>query len=135
MAKKNKDSEAKSKADKKDKKSKKGKGTDEAQGASIANHPRARASIRRAKAWTGLAGFGIAALVSIQASVPLFQTGVRALGAGVVGYMLAWWVGVMLWRQLILAEQKAAYEAIERRRSEQGDADAEAPIAQAQPAG
>ncbi|MGH2863166.1 MAG: hypothetical protein ACRDLT_16930 [Solirubrobacteraceae bacterium] len=130
-----KDSAAKSKADKKGKKDKKDKGTDEAQGASIANHPRAGASIRRAKAWAGLAGFAVAALVSIQASVPLFQTGLRALGAGVVGYMLAWCVGVMLWRQLILAEQRAAYEAIERRRNEQGDSDAETPIAQAQPTG
>ncbi len=135
MAKKQKDSEAKRKADKKGKKAKKGKGGDEAQGASIANHPRANASIRSAKAWTGIAGFAIAALFSIQASVPLFQTGLRALGAGVVGYMLAWWLGVMLWRQLILAEQKAAYEAIQRRRSEEAEAPgAEKPRTPAQPA-
>lgn len=114
--------EAKGKADKKGKS--KGKGNEEARGASIANHPRAKASIRRAKAWAGLAGFAIAALVSLQASVPLFQAGLRALGAGVVGYMLAWWVGVLLWRQLILAEQKAAYEIIERRRSEEADGSA-----------
>jgi hypothetical protein len=135
MAKKQKDSEAKGKADKKNKKGTKGKGGDEVRGASIANHPRAKASIRRAKAWTGIAGFAIAALFSIQASVPLFQTGLRALGAGVVGYMLAWWLGVMLWRQLILAEQKAAYEAIQRRRSEEAEAPgAEQPRTPAQPA-
>lgn len=112
---------AKDKADKKNKKDKKGKGEDQGQGASIASHPRAKASIRRAKGWAGLAGFAIAALVSVQASVPLFQTGLRALGAGVVGYMLAWWVGVLVWRQLILAEQRAAYEIIERRRNEEGN--------------
>jgi hypothetical protein len=133
MAKKEKDSEAKGKADKKDKKDKKGKkGKGAAQGgASISSHPRAKASIRRAKGWAGLAGFAIAALVSVHASVPLFQAGLRALGAGVVGYMLAWWVGVLVWRQLIIAEQKAAYEIIERRRSEEEAADGEKPRAQA----
>jgi hypothetical protein len=124
MAKKEKDSEAKDKAGKKDKKDKKGKkGKDAAQGGgSIAGHPRAKASIRRAKGWAGLAGFAIAAFVSIQASVPMFQTGLRALGAGIIGYMLAWWFGVLVWRQLIIAEQKAAYEIIERRRSEEEEA-------------
>jgi hypothetical protein len=134
MAKTEKDSAAKDKAgkkDKKDKKGKKGKGG-QGGGASIASHPRAKASIRRAKGWAGLAGFAIAALVSVQASVPLFQAGLRALGAGVVGYMLAWWVGVLVWRQLILAEQKAAYEIIERRRNEEEEAPgAEKPRAQA----
>jgi hypothetical protein len=138
MAKKkdDKDSAAKNKADKKDKKGKKGKGESaNAQGASIANHPRARASIRRTKAWAGLAGFAIAALLSAQASVPMFQVGLRALGAGVVGYMLAWWFSVMIWKQLIMAEQKAAYEAIERRRDEDAAAPStEKPRAQAQPA-
>ena len=117
MAKKtDKEPKAKKKADKK------GKGKDEAaEGASIANHPRAAASIRRMKAWAGLAGFAIAAVLSLQASVPVVTVGLRALGAGVIGYMLAWWAGVLIWRQLILAEQKAAYEMIERRRSDAVD--------------
>ena len=115
MAKKtDKEPKAKKKADK--------KGKDEAaEGASIANHPRAAASIRRMKAWAGLAGFAIAAVLSLQASVPVVTVGLRALGAGVIGYMLAWWAGVLIWRQLILAEQKAAYEMIERRRSDAVD--------------
>lgn len=113
MAKKEKDT------GKKDKKGKKGK--DEPQGGSIASHPRAKTSIRRAKGWAGLAGFAIATYVSLEASVPLFQTGLRALGAGLVGYMLAWWAGVLVWRQLILAEQHAAYEMIERRRNEEAE--------------
>jgi hypothetical protein len=127
MAKKEKD------AGKKDKKGK-GKGKDEPQGASIASHPRAKTSIRRAKGWAGLAGFAIATYVSLGASVPLFQTGLRALGAGLVGYMLAWWAGVLVWRQLILAEQHAAYEIIERRRNEEAETSSgEQPHAKAQP--
>ena len=128
MAKKEKGADAKGKGDKKEKKGKKGKGGADGQGASIASHPRAKASIRRAKGWAGIVGFAMAGFVSLQASVPLFQAGLRALGAGVIGYMLAWWVGVLVWRQLILAEQKAAYELIERRRNEEADsAETEAP--------
>jgi hypothetical protein len=98
---------------------------------SIATHPRARTSVRRAKAWTGLIAFAITAALSLKAGVPAFQTGLRALAAGVAGYMLAWWFSMMIWRQLMLAEQKVAVEEIERRRAE----DAEKEPAEAQAAG
>lgn len=114
------------------KKKGKGAGTDEqAPYSSIATHPRARSSVRRTKAWVGLAGFAIAAVLSLQASVPIVQVGLRALGAGVAGYMLAWWFSVLIWRQLIIAEQRAAIAEIERRRAEK----AEQLSAEAQPTG
>lgn len=110
----------------------KGAGKDEqAPYSSIATHPRARNSVRRTKAWVGLAGFAIAAVLSLQASVPIVQVGLRALGAGVAGYMLAWWFSVLIWRQLIIAEQRAAIAEIERRRAEK----AEQLSAEAQPTG
>jgi hypothetical protein len=113
------------KNDKKDSKGKakgkKGKGAEPTLGSSIATHPRARSSVRLAKAWTGIAGFVIAAALSLQASVPLFQVGVRALGAGLAGFLLAWWFSVLIWRQLIIAEQRAAIEVIERRRAEEAE--------------
>jgi hypothetical protein len=144
--KKKKDAEAKDKAgkkdkdEKKDKKGKKGKkGAEDGapRGGSIANHPRARGSIRRIKAWTGLAGFAIAAVLSLKAGVPTFDAGLRALGAGVIGYMLAWWFSVRVWQQLIIAEQKAHYAALEKQRDEQADKPAaerpRTPAAQPQP--
>jgi surface antigen len=98
----------------KDKKGKKkGKGEDGGSGvagASVANHPRARASVRRAKGWGGLIGFGIAAYLSLQAGVPAADAGLRALGAGVVGYVVAWTCAVAVWRHLVVAEMRAAYE-------------------------
>jgi hypothetical protein len=98
----------------------KGKGgNDETAYSSIATHPRARAAVRRAKGWAGLAGFGIAAALSLKASVPLVQVGLRALGAGLAGYMLGWWVSVLVWRQLMIAEQRALFEEIKRRRTEE----------------
>jgi hypothetical protein len=133
MAKKT-DKDAKADGKKKDKKDKKGKGKagdEQAPGSSIATHPRARSSVRRAKGWAGLAGFAIAAALSLQASVPMFDVGVRALAAGVVGYMLAWWCSVLIWRQLIVAEQHAAVEEIERRRADSSDPRS----AEAQPTG
>jgi hypothetical protein len=101
----------KSDANGKSDKGKKGKGAGDGAGhASVANHPRARAQVRRAKGWGGLIGFGIAAYLSLKAGVPTPDAGLRALGAGVVGYILAWACAVAVWRHLVVAELRAAYE-------------------------
>ena len=100
-----------SKDEKKDKKKKKG---DDASGAaggpSVFNHPRARCQVRRAKGWGGIAGFLVAGYLSYKAGVPTFDVGLRALVFGIVGYMLAWMCAVTVWRQLVLAELRAAVE-------------------------
>jgi hypothetical protein len=109
-----KDEEKKDKKDKKDKKGKKekkGKGqVDASAGPSIAAHPRASYQVRRAKGWGGLAGFGIAAYLSHKAGVPAVDLGLRAIIAGIAGYMLAWACAVTVWRHLMLAELRAAAE-------------------------
>jgi hypothetical protein len=79
-------------------------------GPSIANHPRARYQVRRAKGWGGIAGFAIAGYLSYKAGIPTFDVGMRALVAGIVGYMLAWMCAVTVWRHLVLAELRAALE-------------------------
>lgn len=118
--------DAESKSDKKaDKKRKGRKGGDEVAYSSIATHPRARTSVRRVKAWFGLGGFVLAALLSIEASVPFIQVGERALITGIVGYLVGWWLSMLAWRHLMLAEQRAAVEEIERRRREDSEAKAE----------
>jgi hypothetical protein len=103
-----------------EKKGKKKKDKDGASGAptkdhaavapSVANHPRARYQVRRAKGWGGIAGFAIAAYLGYKAGVPTFDVGLRALVAGIVGYMLAWMCAVTVWRHLVLAELRAAVE-------------------------
>jgi hypothetical protein len=97
------------KKDKKGKKGKKGK-ADASGGPSVAAHPRASYQVRRAKGWGGVAGFGIAAYLSHKAGVPLADLGLRAIIAGMVGYLLAWACAVTIWRQLVLAELRAAVE-------------------------
>lgn len=96
--------------DKKDKKGKKGKG-DAAGGPSVANHPRARAHVRMAKGWGGIIGFSIAGYMAHKAQVPFAIAGLRALAAGVAGYVVAWGCTVTVWRHLVVAELRAAAEA------------------------
>jgi hypothetical protein len=90
---------------------------------SIATHPQARAAVRKTKAWVGLVAFVLAAVLSLKASVPMFQSFERALVAGVAGYLLAWWASMVVWRHLMLAEQRAAVDEIKRRRAELAAAD------------
>ena len=96
-------------AEKKGKKDKKGK-ADATGGPSVATHPRASYQVRRAKGWGGIGGFAIAAYLSYKAGVPTFDLGLRAIIAGMVGYILAWACAVTVWRQLVLAELRAAAE-------------------------
>jgi hypothetical protein len=104
------DAKADEKKDKKGK-GKKGKGkADASAGLSIAAHPRASYRVRRAKGWGGIAGFAIAAYLSYKAGVPTADLGMRAIIAGIVGYMLAWTCAVAVWRHLVLAELRAASE-------------------------
>jgi hypothetical protein len=98
---------------KKDKKGKKGKKGGAAGGPSVAAHPRASYQVRRAKGWGGIIGFGLAAYFSYKAGVPTADLGLRALIAGIVGYMIAWACAVTVWRQLVLAEVRAALERVD----------------------
>lgn len=109
MSKKADKSAEKGKGEEKGKK-KKGKDESGALTPSVANHPRARYQVRRAKGWGGIAGFVIAGYLSYKTGVPTFDVGMRALVAGIVGYMLAWMCAVTVWRHLVLAELRAALE-------------------------
>jgi hypothetical protein len=81
---------------------------------SVAAHPRATASIRRAKAWGGIVGLFLVGWLSLRAGVVPFEAGVRALLGGVAGYMAAWVVAVQVWRHLIVAEVRAAVRGVPR---------------------
>jgi hypothetical protein len=107
-------------ADKKGKKGKKGKGAadgEEQTVFSVASHPKAKATIRRAKGWGGLIGFALAFYLSLKASVPVVDAGGRALVAGLVGYMLGWACSVTIWRQVMVAELRHAAEEVRARRA------------------
>jgi hypothetical protein len=88
---------------------------------SPAEDPRAVASIRRTKAWCGLAAFGLAALAAHLHGDTFDSLLTHALIAGVVGHMLGWLVATTVWRRLMRAETKRAIEQIAARRAEQAE--------------
>jgi hypothetical protein len=77
----------------------------DAQGPSVAAHPRAARSVARAKSWGGLAGFIIGGYLSLPTST-LVGAGLRALEAGVVCYVAVWAGAVFIWRRLVILELK-----------------------------
>jgi len=88
----------------------KGKAKDAAGGVSISAHPQASHAVRSLKAWGGLIGFGLGAYMSAHAGVSVGLLGLRALGAGVAGYMVAWFCAVVAWRAIVSAEVRAHME-------------------------
>jgi hypothetical protein len=90
---------------KKDKKAKKASGNV----LSIRSHPKAARSVRRLRATAGLATFFLTLLLSLGAHVPAFDAAARALGAGIAMNLIAWWVGLAVWRQLIIGELRAMH--------------------------
>ena len=74
----------------------------------LAAHPRARRHIALAKSYGGLLGFGLTLMLSTQAGVGGFESGVRALVVGMACYVLAWAGAVAVWRQLAIGEVHAA---------------------------
>jgi hypothetical protein len=71
-------------------------------------HPRAQRSIARAKAIGGIVGFLIGLWLGSRAGLTAWDTGVRALAGGIAGWLLVWVAALQIWRQLIIAEYRAA---------------------------
>ena len=98
------------------------------QSASIAAHPRAKASIRRVRA---RAGFGVFLLVLVfghMAGQTWFDATWRGLIAGLVANLIAWRCALFVWRHVLIAELRNAEEVYaERRRAAVEAARAAAP--------
>ncbi len=77
---------------------------------SVANHPTAGQQVRQAKAWGGLIGFALVALVSWRAEVPFEVLVLRALAGGIVAYLVVWACAVAVWRQLVVTELRVVRE-------------------------
>jgi hypothetical protein len=77
----------------------------------LAEHPRAVRGIARSKAWGGLGGFLVGGYLSLPTHA-LAETGLRALAAGVVCYVVAWAGAVFLWRRLVVVELRDAQQQL-----------------------
>ncbi len=83
---------------------------------SLKEHPRARNAIQRSKGYGALIGFVAVGGTMYRSGATLDQAGMRALAGGVGGWMLAWIASVVIWRQLLVAEARAAVrQAVELR--------------------
>jgi hypothetical protein len=109
----------------------KGKG-----GISVSGHPRAKRHIQLAKGWAGLAGCAFAGYASWKGGAPFVDTVLRALLWGVAAYIVVWFCAVQAWRQIAIAEVKAAEKDwLERKREDERLARERAVQAQADMAG
>lgn len=79
----------------------------------LADHPRAQRQIRRMRAWGGLIGFVLAGMAANGAGLTAWHVGVRALAGGVVAMLAAWTLALIVWRQLAVAELRAARARVE----------------------
>jgi hypothetical protein len=70
----------------------------------LSAHPKARRQIREAKAWSGLVGFTLVLILSLEGGALLFDAGARALAAGAGCYVAGWALAVLVWRHLARAE-------------------------------
>lgn len=76
----------------------------------LIEHPRARASVARAKSMGGLAGFLLGGGAALLTGEPTTQAIARALLGGVIAYLVTWAAAVAVWRQLLVAEARSVYE-------------------------
>ena len=74
----------------------------------LSEHPRARHHIRLAKGWAGLAACAFAGYAAWKSGLPFVDTALRALLWGVAAYVVVWFLAVQVWRQLAIAEVRAA---------------------------
>jgi hypothetical protein len=75
---------------------------------SLAEHPVAATSIRRAKACGGLAGYGLALVAGVMHGATLVPALEHAVAAGLVGYLLTWAAAVATWRRVLAGQATAA---------------------------
>ena len=84
----------------------------------LSGHPRARRQIREAKGWSGLVGFLLVLVLSLEGGALLFEAGLRALAAGAACYFAGWLLAVVVWSHIARAEVLVAEERF-REKSEQ----------------
>jgi len=82
----------------------------------LSDHPRATRQIEGARGWGGIGCFALVALLGLASGVPPVTIGLRSLIAGIAGYMVCWFLAVMVWRHLAVAEEAAARSFAEQRR-------------------
>src|SRR5690348_887467 len=76
----------------------------------INEHPRAAASIRAWKSYGATGCFLVAGYASYSQGLTLADAGLRALIAGCVGYLVAGFAVVIIWRHVLDAQARTAVQ-------------------------
>src|SRR4051812_6751447 len=97
---------AKEKPDKKDKKEKEPAPVT----VSIAQHPRAKAGIRRARTRAAFGAFVLVFALNMIQAGDAFPSTWRALLAGIVVNIIVWRCAIVVWRHVVVAELRAEEE-------------------------
>ena len=92
-----------------------------AAGVAVANHPRAKHQIGVVKSYAGLAAFGLSGYLAWKGGAEFLDVATRALLWGIATYVAVWAMAVQVWRQVAIAEVRAA----ERRWRERQEAERE----------
>ena len=103
-------------------KGKAGKGDKPELVVSIAQHPRAKAGIRRARTRGALIVFALVLVLNLIGDQDLFDAVWRALLAGIVVNVIVWRCAIVVWRHILKSELDALRDAREERAREQREA-------------
>jgi hypothetical protein len=74
---------------------------------SIAQHPRAKAGIRRARTRGALIVFALVLVLNLIGDQDLFDAVWRALLAGIVANVVIWRFAIVIWRHIVISEVRA----------------------------
>lgn len=85
---------------------------------SLQDHPRVAAKVRRAKAWGGIAGFGIVVFGSTSQGATVSDALLRGLVAGIIGLHVTWLAAVIAARRIMKAQTVVAVEQALARRQQ-----------------
>src|SRR3954471_17032315 len=87
----------------------------------IANHPKAQHQINALKSYAGLAAFGFAGYLAWKGGAEFVDVATRALLWGVAVYVAIWAMAVQVWRQVAIAEERAAEKVWKERKEAQAE--------------
>jgi hypothetical protein len=99
----------------------KGKKAAVSQGIAVANHPKATQQIKAIKSWAGLAAFSLVAYLAWQDGLTFVDVATRALLWGIAAYVAVWALAVQVWRQIAIAEVRAAEKQWKARKQAEKD--------------
>jgi hypothetical protein len=77
---------------------------------SIAQHPRAKAGIRRARTRGALIVFALVLAINLYSDQELFDAVWRALLAGIVANVIIWRFAIVIWRHIVISEVRQLEE-------------------------